>query len=371
MVVWASRTLKRTVKWIPDRQEAFQSDVQGRDHVSIAEMALDKDCRFIGCRITTYAALGAYLNHFSVFIPTAGRQLDAERPLPDAGDLREREGRDDQHRADRRLSRRRSARGGLPDRALRRPHRARDRPDARRDPRQQLHQARPDPVQDRAGRHLRLRRLRDGDAQGHGEGRLEGLRRPPRAVRRQGQVARHRHGDLCREMLGRQSRDGQGAVQRRLDHHHLHRQPDQRPGPRDGAAARSPRRGSASTSSASGSCRATATWCPRASPAAAAPSPSTARRRVGVADKIIAKGKPLAANLLEASAADIDYKDGIVPHRRHRPQRQPVRRRQGRNKPAKPASTTSSRARRRPTPSPTAATSASSRSIPTPARSRS
>ncbi len=70
MVVWASRRLKRTVKWIPDRQEAFQSDVQGRDHVSIAEMALDKDARFIGCRITTYAALGAYLSHFSAFIPT-------------------------------------------------------------------------------------------------------------------------------------------------------------------------------------------------------------------------------------------------------------------------------------------------------------
>src|SRR6476646_9685325 len=70
MVVWASRTLKRTVKWIPDRQEAFQSDVQGRDHVSVAEMALDKDARFLGCRITTYASLGAYLSHFSVFIPT-------------------------------------------------------------------------------------------------------------------------------------------------------------------------------------------------------------------------------------------------------------------------------------------------------------
>jgi len=70
MIVWASRLLKRTVKWIPDRSEAFQSDIQGRDHVSIAEMALDKDCRFVGCRITTYAALGAYLNHFSVFIPT-------------------------------------------------------------------------------------------------------------------------------------------------------------------------------------------------------------------------------------------------------------------------------------------------------------
>ncbi|MCW5747387.1 MAG: xanthine dehydrogenase family protein molybdopterin-binding subunit [Alphaproteobacteria bacterium] len=70
MVVWASRLLKRTVKWIPERQEAFQSDVQGRDHVSFAEMALDKDCRFLGLRVTTYAALGAYLSHYSAFIPT-------------------------------------------------------------------------------------------------------------------------------------------------------------------------------------------------------------------------------------------------------------------------------------------------------------
>ncbi len=70
MVVWASRLLKRAVKWIPDRQEAFQSDVQGRDHVSFAEMALDKDCRFLGLRVTTYAALGAYLSHYSAFIPT-------------------------------------------------------------------------------------------------------------------------------------------------------------------------------------------------------------------------------------------------------------------------------------------------------------
>jgi carbon-monoxide dehydrogenase large subunit len=70
LVVWASRALKRTVKWIPDRQEAFQSDVQGRDHVSIAEMALDKDCKFLGLRVTTFAALGAYLSHFGAFIPT-------------------------------------------------------------------------------------------------------------------------------------------------------------------------------------------------------------------------------------------------------------------------------------------------------------
>ncbi|MBM3645556.1 MAG: xanthine dehydrogenase family protein molybdopterin-binding subunit [Alphaproteobacteria bacterium] len=70
MIVWAARTLGRTVKWIPDRQEAFLSDVQGRDHVSLAEMALDKDCRFLGLRVTTHAALGAYLSHYGAFIPT-------------------------------------------------------------------------------------------------------------------------------------------------------------------------------------------------------------------------------------------------------------------------------------------------------------
>ena len=69
-MVWASRTLKRAVKWIPDRQEAFQSDVQGRDHVSLAEMALDKNNKFLAMRVTTHAALGAYLSHFGAFIPT-------------------------------------------------------------------------------------------------------------------------------------------------------------------------------------------------------------------------------------------------------------------------------------------------------------
>ncbi len=58
------------MKWIPDRQEAFLSDVQGRDHVSLAEMALDKDCKFLALRVTTHAALGAYLSHFGAFIPT-------------------------------------------------------------------------------------------------------------------------------------------------------------------------------------------------------------------------------------------------------------------------------------------------------------
>ena len=74
MVVWASRTLKRTVKWIPDRQEAFQSDVQGRDHVSIAEMALDKDA-------TSSAAASRPMPHWA---PISAISASSSRPSPAA-----------------------------------------------------------------------------------------------------------------------------------------------------------------------------------------------------------------------------------------------------------------------------------------------
>ncbi|WP_119420032.1 xanthine dehydrogenase family protein molybdopterin-binding subunit [Desertibaculum subflavum] len=70
LVTWASRKIKRPVAWTADRQEGFVSDLQGRDHVSIAEMALDKDSKFLGLRVTTYAALGGYLSNFAPFIPT-------------------------------------------------------------------------------------------------------------------------------------------------------------------------------------------------------------------------------------------------------------------------------------------------------------
>ncbi|MDH3739498.1 MAG: xanthine dehydrogenase family protein molybdopterin-binding subunit, partial [Alphaproteobacteria bacterium] len=70
IVVWASRKLERAVKWTADRSEGFMSDIQGRDHVTKAEMAMDDDGRFLGMRVTTYANLGAYLSHFGVFIPT-------------------------------------------------------------------------------------------------------------------------------------------------------------------------------------------------------------------------------------------------------------------------------------------------------------
>ncbi|MHB8667254.1 MAG: xanthine dehydrogenase family protein molybdopterin-binding subunit [Burkholderiales bacterium] len=69
LVVWASRRLKRAVRWTADRSEAFVSDVQGRDNYSIAELALDAAGHFLALRVTTYANMGAYLSNFAPFIP--------------------------------------------------------------------------------------------------------------------------------------------------------------------------------------------------------------------------------------------------------------------------------------------------------------
>ncbi len=69
-VLFAARALKRPVKWIGDRSEAFLADTHGRDHVTHAELALDKEARFIGFHVRTTANLGAYLSNYGPFIPT-------------------------------------------------------------------------------------------------------------------------------------------------------------------------------------------------------------------------------------------------------------------------------------------------------------
>ena len=68
--LFASKEIGRPVKWISDRSEAFLSDTHGRDHVTKAKMALDKDGIFLGIKIDTIANMGAYLSNFAIFIPT-------------------------------------------------------------------------------------------------------------------------------------------------------------------------------------------------------------------------------------------------------------------------------------------------------------
>jgi aerobic carbon-monoxide dehydrogenase large subunit len=69
-LTFATRRLGRPIKWTSDRSEAFQSDAHGRDHVTTAELALDKDGHFLAMRVDTVANLGAYLSTFASCVPT-------------------------------------------------------------------------------------------------------------------------------------------------------------------------------------------------------------------------------------------------------------------------------------------------------------
>jgi aerobic carbon-monoxide dehydrogenase large subunit len=67
---WATRQIKRPVRWTASRQESFQTDAHGRDHVTDAEMAMSKEGKILGLRVKTIANLGAYLSTFAPAIPT-------------------------------------------------------------------------------------------------------------------------------------------------------------------------------------------------------------------------------------------------------------------------------------------------------------
>ncbi len=70
VALWASKRVNRPVKWTCDRMEAFLTDAHGRDHLTKAEMAFDKENKITGLRVKTYANLGAYMSLFSSSVPT-------------------------------------------------------------------------------------------------------------------------------------------------------------------------------------------------------------------------------------------------------------------------------------------------------------
>jgi carbon-monoxide dehydrogenase large subunit len=69
-LVWASKKIGRPIKWTAERTESFLSDAHGRDHVTKAELATDKDGKFLALRVHTTANLGAYLSTFASSVPT-------------------------------------------------------------------------------------------------------------------------------------------------------------------------------------------------------------------------------------------------------------------------------------------------------------
>ncbi len=61
VIVWAARRVGRPVKWIPSRGESLLGDNQARDLRVEAELALDKEGRFLALRWTGLTNGGAYI----------------------------------------------------------------------------------------------------------------------------------------------------------------------------------------------------------------------------------------------------------------------------------------------------------------------
>jgi carbon-monoxide dehydrogenase large subunit len=69
-LVWASKRVGRPIKWTAERSESFLTDAHGRDHVTTAELATDAAGEFLAMRVKTTANMGAYLSTFASSVPT-------------------------------------------------------------------------------------------------------------------------------------------------------------------------------------------------------------------------------------------------------------------------------------------------------------
>src|SRR5215471_11940399 len=71
IIAWAAHRLRRPVRWVASRAESFVADNQARDHLTYAELALDAGGRFLALHVQTFANLGAYVSTFGAAIPSA------------------------------------------------------------------------------------------------------------------------------------------------------------------------------------------------------------------------------------------------------------------------------------------------------------
>lgn len=69
-VAFATKLVGRPVKWTAERTESFLSDAHGRDHLTTATLALDSEGRFLALEVDTRASMGAYLSSSGSLIPT-------------------------------------------------------------------------------------------------------------------------------------------------------------------------------------------------------------------------------------------------------------------------------------------------------------
>ena len=71
IVPWVAREVGRPARWVATRTESQMTDSQGRDHVTVAKLAMTSDGTFTGLDVETWANQGAYLSTFAPLIPTA------------------------------------------------------------------------------------------------------------------------------------------------------------------------------------------------------------------------------------------------------------------------------------------------------------
>jgi carbon-monoxide dehydrogenase large subunit len=64
LVAWAARRVGRPVKWTSERREAFHADYQGRDLAVRAELALDSEGHFLALRAANTSNIGAHAVSF-------------------------------------------------------------------------------------------------------------------------------------------------------------------------------------------------------------------------------------------------------------------------------------------------------------------
>ncbi|HEV7548021.1 MAG TPA: xanthine dehydrogenase family protein molybdopterin-binding subunit [Reyranella sp.] len=69
VAVWVAKVLKRPVKWRAERSEEFAAATAGRDQLHKNSMALDKDGKILALRMEAFANVGAYPSGAGVAIP--------------------------------------------------------------------------------------------------------------------------------------------------------------------------------------------------------------------------------------------------------------------------------------------------------------
>jgi carbon-monoxide dehydrogenase large subunit len=69
LVLWAARLIGRPVRWLSDRSEGHATDYHDRDQTTDATLALDKNGTFLALKVSNVCGIGAYMEASSTISP--------------------------------------------------------------------------------------------------------------------------------------------------------------------------------------------------------------------------------------------------------------------------------------------------------------